>query len=98
MSMRLPAPGADQPSRHVFEQGLQAAGEIGRPEEAVRVPVDGRNPRQLRGRQAEVPSDQMAGQRAEVERENVLGELLQEHVGVQVHAFESGAVRRFHRS
>ena len=60
--VRLPAPerdqqleyavalGAGQPSQHVSEQGLQAAGEVGRPEEAVRVAVDGWNPRQLRSR------------------------------------------------
>ena len=92
------APRTGQAPEHVVEQRPQAAGQVRRPEEAVRVAVDGRHARQFGGRQAGVSPDQVVGQRAEVEREDVLRELVREDVGVQRHALDPRAEGFAHRS
>ena len=92
------APGAGQPPEHILQQRLETARQVRRAEEAVSVAVDRRHPRQRRLRHPEVLSDQIVGQRAEVEREDVLGELGRQDVGMQLDAFEPGAGCRAHRT
>ena len=81
---------AGQPAQHVVEQRAQPGGEVGGGEEAAGVAVDGGHARQLGVRRAPLPAGQVVGQRPQVEREDVVGKLVRQDVGVQGGAFDPG--------
>ena len=73
-------------SKHVFEKGLEATRQVRRGEEAVGIPVNRRHSPQLGFRLPDVLGDQIVGQGTEVEREDIFGEVVGEHVGMQCDA------------
>ena len=80
-----------EPTKHVFEKGLEATGDVGRGEEAVCVAVDCRDARQIGLRVPEILADQVVGQAAEIEREDIFGEVVRKHIGMQFHTLQPGA-------